>query len=147
MSRFTCLIVITASILSGCAKEYVYTPPKSEAGIACVSHCQERQAICRDRALSEADAKKSQCERTANREYKQCTFEAEQTFASCQETAKTDYYACLKYAQKRDTCRESACVKNTCSKQSCYRHVSYTQCDSEFRDCYQQCGGRIDEAK
>jgi len=147
MIRYACMLFVAATILSGCSKQYVYTAPTSEAGITCVSHCQERQAACRDRMLAEADEAKLQCEKSENKTYRQCTYEAEQAYANCQETAKTDYYACLKYSQNRNACREAACVKESCKKQSCYQHVSYAQCEGDFRSCFQQCGGRIEEAE
>jgi len=145
MFRVVRIIIVVAALMSGCSKEYVYTAPQTEAGIACVTQCQERQTACREHVTSEAEASKQRCEEAATEEYVQCELQAEAEFSACQETAETEYYGCLKYAPNRKKCRQDACVKSDCYKRSCYRSVNHSFCDREFRGCFQQCGGRIEE--
>lgn len=132
-------------IFTGCAKQYSYMPPKSEAGLQCVSQCQERKNTCRDIEAHRASKNKHACEVQADTEYSSCVTNAEDESYVCQKDAKDDYYACLKYASDRSICHEKPCKQERCVKQTCYNSPNYRNCESEFSICFQQCGGTIQE--
>ena len=62
------------------------------------------------------------------------TSRAESSKAQCERDSQTEYDACLKYSSDRKKCYQKGC----------YDFASTAQCDSDFRACYQNCGGRID---
>lgn len=101
-------------VLAGCGPEYTYTPPATAAGQACVAQCQATQTDC-------ADTKREQ---TA---YKQ---------SACEEKAEREHYYCLQFA-KTDADRSK------CQKSACYEYADTSQCETGFRACYQQCGGKV----
>jgi hypothetical protein len=123
-------IVIAALLLGACAKEYVYTPPSTPEGRACVERCQTQQQACR----READRRAA-----ASAEY--CRTQAERQELKCEAEATVEYLACLKYA-KTDADRQS-CSKASCEPDSCDVAPNYSLCDGDFRVCFQSCGGTI----
>lgn len=147
MFRTAQLGLIVAFSLMGCAKEYVYIPPVTEAGTQCVTGCQDRQAQCRERAVENAASEKKACEESAAAEASACEAEREAELLICQEEAETDYAGCRKYAPNPNGCIKQTCPTQPCLKNSCYQSVSYSFCDSDFRACYQQCGGKIELMK
>jgi hypothetical protein len=118
-------------LLGACAKEYVYTPPSTPEGRACVQRCQTDQQTCRRGQDRRAEAAAEDCRATAERRELKC--EAEAT---------VEYMACLKYA-KTDADRE-ACTKESCEPDACTPSPNYSLCDGDFRVCFQSCGGTID---
>jgi hypothetical protein len=124
-------IVIAALLLGACAKEYVYTPPTTPEGRACVQRCQTDQQTCRRRQDQRAEAAAAECRATAERrEFK------------CEAEATVEYAACLKFA-KTDEERKS-CAKESCEPDACPVSPNYGLCDSDYRVCFQSCGGTID---
>lgn len=124
-------IVAAALVLGACAKEYVYTPPTSPEGRACVQRCQTDQQACRHTQDRRAEAAAHDCRATAERREMKCETEA-----------TVEYMACLKYA-KTDADR-AACAKESCEPDACTPSPSYGVCDGDFRVCFQTCGGTID---
>ncbi|MCL5260128.1 MAG: hypothetical protein M1561_00375 [Gammaproteobacteria bacterium] len=63
---------LTATLLCGCGPmyntEYIYTPPKSDVGIMCVSNCASNKSNCR----REEDLRNENCEYRAERDYHWC---------------------------------------------------------------------------
>lgn len=107
-------VSLCALLAFGCAKEYVYSPPTTAEEKACVASCQNNQQSCRSNEQQRYTNAKTQCEREAD----------------------IEYTSCLKYA-KTDVDRAG------CDKKGCYNSANYAFCDSEFRDCYQNCGGTV----
>lgn len=118
-------------LLGACAKEYVYTPPATPEGRACVQRCQTDQQACRRRQDQRAEAAAADCRATAERRELKC--EAEAT---------VEYAACLKFA-KTDEERKS-CAKESCDPDACTVAPSYGLCHDDYRVCFQSCGGTID---
>lgn len=141
------LIIIALLLSAGCAREYVYTPPPTEEGIKCAAQCQARQEACRNQQADSAAAAQRRCNSDSSAEYEQCLVSAEEAYGNCQEETQTEYYACLKYAEKRSSCVQESCTKKSCYKKSCRKSPNYGVCDSEFRACYQQCGGKVEIMK
>jgi hypothetical protein len=108
--RFGLIAALLA--LAGCATEHwVYEPPQSSKGMACVEKCGTRQETCRTKAADAAASKQSECERAA----------------------AADYNSCLKYSKDRDKCYESGC----------YETADISLCETDYRACYQTCGGKV----
>ena len=147
MVRTVVVTLLFMLFVSGCSKEYVYTAPETEAGTICVTKCQEWQSVCREQAGYDAATAKKQCDRASAHEYAQCEAKAEDDFELCEKNAESDYYGCLKYSANRASCVKAVCVKDMCRKSSCYKNVDYSFCEKDFRACYQQCGGKIEELK
>ena len=140
---FSCFVIG----LTGCAKNYKYIPPKTEAGLQCVTQCLSMKNTCRERELKNARASQKACEKKSAEEYLECKISAEEEFAQCQEEAKDEYYACLKYAKDRSTCDEKQCEKKHCYERRCHESPNYRSCDINYRECYQQCGGVVEVIK
>ncbi|MBN1831843.1 MAG: hypothetical protein JW896_07000, partial [Deltaproteobacteria bacterium] len=110
----TCLVIG----LTGCAKEYRYIPPTSEAGLQCVTKCLAVKDACRDRVLESARVVQQECERQSAEEYLECKIRAEEEYSQCQDKAKEEYYACLKYASDRSLCEGKKCEEERCYKRT-----------------------------
>lgn len=133
--------------LTGCAENYRYIPPTSEAGLKCVTQCLSIKNTCRESELESAKAAQQECERRSSDEYLECKIRAEEEYVRCQEKAKEEYIACLKYASDRSSCHEEQCEEKSCYKRGCYESADFRICDSDYRDCYQQCGGVVEVIK
>jgi len=144
MLRTRHLGLVLALLLVGCAKEYVYIPPATEAGVQCVAGCQARQAQCRERATESAAAEKRACEETATAEVYACEANRDAEYLACQDAAEADYVGCRKYAPDPSGCIKQTCTLQSCTRNSCYQSANYSLCGSDFRACYQQCGGKIE---
>jgi hypothetical protein len=121
-----------ALLLSGCTTtEYVFTPPATAEGKACVERCQASQASCR----RDQDAR-------AERIRVQCQGEADRRETACQIQAPIEYAACLKFAKTDE--QRAACQLQDCTQPACQATSNYALCDNDFRFCYQNCGGTID---
>ena len=101
-------------VLSGCVTQYTYTPPTSPQGQACVAKCSSTQQVCKAREDDRVAYELPQCEREA----------------------EIEYIACLKYSKTEKD-------EESCHKESCYISPNYYMCESEFRECFQLCGGTI----
>lgn len=113
----TFMLLFTVMVLmglAGCGPEYTYTPPASATGQACVMRCQGTQTACTQTAQERADDKQ----------------------ATCEEKAEHEHYLCLLYA-KTDADRAK------CQKSGCYEYADTERCDTDFRACFQQCGGTV----
>ncbi len=124
-------IVAAALLLAGCAKEYAYIPPTDAEGRACVARCQTAQTDCRRAQDRRAADAQDLCEAEAARREDKCEIEA-----------TVEYAACLKFA-KTDADR-AACDKKDCTPPSCQKSGDYGFCASDYRTCFQSCGGTID---
>jgi len=142
MTRRFALAFITV-MLAACAKEYTYTPPSTDEGRRCVAQCQTTQASCRSNQFQGASSAQQQCESNAAQVQSQCERTAEEKYSQCQSASQADYNSCLKYSSNRASCYQQVCLKESCFKQGCYQSADYGFCDSEFRGCYQNCGGTV----
>ena len=113
LSRFV-MASVMAMLVMACETQYTYTPPSSPQGQQCVARCSHLQQDCKAREDRRVAEERPRCEREAD----------------------IEYIACLKYA-KTDKDKEA------CSRSSCYISPSYYQCDNDFRQCFQVCGGII----
>jgi hypothetical protein len=119
-----------ALALCGCATEYTYTPPTTAEGRACAGHCQDTQMSCRVAQ-----------DRRRDGEMEQCKSESAQKQSQCEHDSQIEYDACLRYA-KTDADRKG-CHKQSCDQPGCFASSSYDLCDSDYRACYQNCGGTV----
>jgi len=124
------MIVATVLALCGCATEYTYSPPTTAEGRACVARCQDTQMRCRvtqDRRRDSA--------------FEQCKVDSAQKQSQCEHDSQIEYDACLRYA-KTDADR-NACHRQSCDQPGCYASTNYDLCDTDYRACYQNCGGTV----
>lgn len=150
MTAFRILLIALSwfvIVLAGCAEKYRYIPPESQAGLQCVTQCMSMKNTCRDREVENARIAQEACEKNATEEYIECKIISEEEFVQCQEEAKEEYYACLKYASDRSSCEEKQCEKKHCYERTCYESANFRSCDSDYRECYQQCGGIVEVIK
>ena len=125
-------IVAAAFGLAACSTtEYVYTPPQTPEGRACVTECQAQQTACR----RDQDAR-------AERGRQRCEAEAQRRETECRVQAPIEYAACLKFAKNDE--ERAACVLADCTQSSCESAPNYGLCDNDFRVCFQTCGGKVD---
>ena len=124
-------MVVAALALSACStKEYVFTPPDTAEGRACVAQCQTREASCRrdqDRRAAEAQ--------------EACEVESARREDKCEIQSNIEYLACLKFARTDED--RKACVKEDCAQPSCQQSGNYGLCSGDYRVCFQSCGGTI----
>jgi hypothetical protein len=132
-----------AILMGSCATEYTYTPPITAEGRECVAQCQVTQSSCRNDTFQSASDTQRQCQSNAAEEQDQCERASAEKFSRCEQESQTEYFACLKYASNRAACNQVICVKESCSQPGCFNAANFTFCDSEFRGCYQNCGGSV----
>ena len=125
------LMLVAAMLLAACStREYVFTPPDTPEGKACVAKCQVNETACRrDQDLR------------ADRARAQCAAEAERRESSCEVKAPIEYAACLKFAKNDE--ERAACTLQDCTQPACYANPDYGLCGSDYRVCFQSCGGKI----
>jgi hypothetical protein len=112
------LLLLFLTSLTGCETiRYRMTPPPSETGRLCVTHCAGIQEMCIGQEQQKAYFKQHQCERQEDREY-----------AHCMRRANHDRDKVKKCERNRDYCGSYA----------------YTQrCEVDYRSCYANCGGMV----
>jgi hypothetical protein len=123
-----------ALLLGACGPEYVYTPPQTADGQACVAQCQATQAGCHANQKSLAEAAAAQCQAENTRRYNQC-----------EQANNAQYASCLGYARSdaaRNACEQDLKHHN-CDQPACLAGASYGRCDADYRGCYQACGGQV----
>ncbi|UQV44516.1 hypothetical protein KIV45_22270 [Janthinobacterium lividum] len=109
-----------AITLAGCTS-YRFIPPDSDAGRQCVTSCGTNQQICIAGKEQVAAAQAQACE-----------MRNVSTVSICLAVAKTD--------ADRELCSKK--------RQYCSSSASGTwQCEADYRACYTQCGGRIEESE
>jgi hypothetical protein len=125
-------IAAAALMLSACTTtEYVFTPPETAEGKACVERCQASQSSCRRDQDARAERIRARCEAESARREEACVIQAPIEYAACLKFAKTDE-------------ERAACALEDCTQPACHATPSYALCENDFRFCYQNCGGRID---
>jgi len=106
--------------LNGCgpiySTQYRYTPPVDSNGKMCVNQCASSRDLCRQLEESRASQEQAQCQQNATMRY-----------ALCLSNAKTD--------QARSQCNSSS---------YCSRSANTERCEGSYRQCFQNCGGRVD---
>nr|WP_319493447.1 hypothetical protein [uncultured Desulfobacter sp.] len=132
-------------LLTGCTStRYRYIPPATEAGLNCVTQCQQHQNVCMNNEQINASAAYRQCQEISAMDYDRCLQDARMDFYRCDKIAERDYKHCLKHDKAVDQCRKKKCHKLRCYKNRCYKTDNYSRCKSNFRECYQQCGGFVE---
>ena len=142
LSLLTFLLLATA-----CTTQYHYIPPSSQAGIQCVSQCQQRQHECKQGANLRADAEHRACLNTVASDYQACQQLSHSRYHACQSRSEAEYSACLKYSDNRSECRREPCSQTHCARKQCYHAPQYGSCQTDFNQCFQQCGGRLQEVE
>lgn len=97
--------------------DYTFFPPERESGRTCVMQCENSKMQCRQLVQLRHD--------------------------SCRQQAETAYYLCEASRRYRiDSKGKQKCIENCyCSRESCSE--DYEPCDSQYRSCYQTCGGKV----
>lgn len=108
--------------LSGCgpvySTQYRYTAPLDMNGKMCVNQCSSTRDMCRMMQESRAAQEQSQCQQNATMRYSMCL-----------SNAKTD--------QARKDCERN-------NYSYCSRSANTERCEESYRQCFQNCGGKID---
>ncbi|KAF0811700.1 hypothetical protein IGB42_03858 [Andreprevotia sp. IGB-42] len=113
------LALLLTSLLGACVS-YEYLPPATDQGKTCVAVCTGVREQCYGTEEQKARQEQDRCEIRETSKQTQCLL-----------LAKTD-------ADK------ATCLKN---KGSCYYSANTYRCDSQYDQCFVQCGGRIIEHK
>lgn len=106
--------------LSACgpvySTHYRFTPPNEANGRQCVTQCAQTRDMCRMMEETRATQEQTQCQQNANMRY-----------TLCLANAKTD--------QARSQCNANS---------YCPRNVYTERCEESYRQCFQNCGGRVE---
>ncbi|MBP9713867.1 MAG: hypothetical protein KBD60_09295 [Sterolibacterium sp.] len=127
-SRRTLLLILALLLpflLTACeTTHYIFHPPASDTGRICVTQCGATREFCRGNEMQRAQREKASCERSAD----------------------AAFYACMAQPVPRE--REKDKTKD-CEKQrkSCWTSENTWRCDTDYRECYVNCGGMIEEYK
>lgn len=112
------LALALAALLSACTTTtYEFVVPASDNGKLCVTHCAGIREQCRGNEMQRAHFEKSSCERSAESNYRACIAAAT--------------------ANKTDP--------GKCSRRSCYASENTYLCESDYRQCFVNCGGKVIE--
>ena len=110
--------LLLALLLSACqTTTYEFVVPASDAGKLCVTQCAGIREQCRGNEMQRAQHEKAFCERNADANYRACLATAASN--------KTD--------------------PGKCQRQSCYVSENNYRCESEYQQCFVNCGGRVIE--
>ena len=116
------VILITQALLfSACSPVYkttfTYTPPETDAGKLCIAQCENNKI--------------------------QCAQLEQMRYSSCQQQSDFDYHLCRSRRVYRYNHKgHRKCVSNCyCYHRNCYQKT--TACESNYRLCYEACGGKI----
>lgn len=85
----------------------VYSTP-TEAGLNCVTQCQQHQNVCMNNEQINASAAYRQCIEISAMDYDRCQQNARLDFYRCDKTAERDYKHCLKHNKDADKCRKKS---------------------------------------
>lgn len=121
------------AMLTACATEYRYIPPGTASGQACVRKCWDERQNCAAIENQNAQSRYAVCVARANTEMLQC-----------ERDAAVQYAACLKNTSDRE---EKKCHLRHCSEPYCSDRGDTSACESDYRLCFQSCGGVIQEVK
>ena len=122
MKRSSLILFATILIsisLFGCGPvyrtHYSYQPPDDPSGRQCITQCAAIRELCRATAENRASQERAVCQQSAALRY-----------ATCLATAKSD------------------AERNACSSgQACSMQANTTQCDTDYNQCYENCGGVV----
>lgn len=119
ISRIAPLVALLGLLLlAGCQTvRYEYYPPTSDNGRYCVTQCSAIRESCEGNEANRASMEKVACERQKDHEYRECRARA---------------------GGNRD--KEKECDKN---RGSCWISPNNARCETNYRECYVNCGGRI----
>lgn len=117
----TLLCSLIASLLLGACEtvRYDLVPPASEGGRYCVTQCAGIKETCRGNEINRAAAEKASCEHQQERIYRECRARAN---------------------GNRD--QEKECDKH---RSSCWASERTWRCDEDYRQCFANCGGRVNK--
>ena len=117
------LILLGTWMTSACeTTTYIFRPPVTDQGRFCVTQCAAIRETCNGNEIQRAEREKSSCERSSD----------------------TAFYICMAQHLPPDAEKDKA--KN-CEKQrrSCWSSPNTGRCDSDYRDCFVNCGGEIEK--
>lgn len=138
------LALLCVGLMSACAPEYRYTPPSTEEGRRCVERCQAVQRECREVKDFDAEKELRRCEHENADKFSECDYAAQEKYETCETEAAADFKACQKYSSTPANCLRKTCAKDNCYRASCYQSADYSFCESDFRLCFQNCGGHVE---
>lgn len=117
------LTVFGLALLTGCeTTHYIYHPPASDPGRLCVTQCSATRETCRGNEMQRAQHEKSSCERTSD----------------------TTYRACMAQPVAKEQAKEKPqeCEKK---RKSCWSYEDTERCEANYRECFVNCGGAVEE--
>lgn len=115
--------LILLTLLAGCGPQfqtfYDYTPPKSATGKQCITTC---------RLVLET------CKGNVNNSYQACLTRSSNEQRACESNRRYEW-------NKKS--KDYECVYNCyCSGEYC-PDPDFSECEEDYRICYQDCGGRV----
>ncbi len=132
--------------LSGCAsKEYIYTPPDSDAGVECIMQCKSQQSRCKEIERLDRQDKRDICLQRADDDFYECKDSVRYLYRECKNESNLDYISCLKYSNNPDLCKQKKCKKSQkrCVRSKCHISTNFATCNRDYRACYRECGGEV----
>jgi hypothetical protein len=116
MKKSLLMIASLVTLLAACTTTtYEFVVPASESGKICITQCAGIREQCRGNEMQRAQSDKAFCERNA----------------------ESGYRACLATAASNKT------DPGKCHRQSCYASENHYRCESEYQQCFVNCGGQV----
>lgn len=117
MRPFWMLIAVLLTVSCGPVYEtnHRFTPPADPLSRPCISQCL---------------ADKGQCRNTAD-------LKAENSRLRCERDSRDDYERCLSTASGEQG-------RSSCNRRSCGQSSDNSQCDADYRTCFESCGGVVE---
>lgn len=117
-SRLSPILGLLALLaLSGCETiRYEYKAPESMQGKTCVNQCGAIKEVCKGNEIQRAQSEKDICERSND----------------------STYRTCMRSASNKD--QQKACDSK---KKYCWSSENFYGCESDYRQCFVNCGGSI----
>lgn len=111
------LSLIALFLLAGCATtRYEYVGPKTDAGRYCANQCAGVREQCLAYEMQHSQYELSRCERRNQAKYHDCMEDADN---------RKEAQKCGRYLN------------------SCWAGDGSGRCDSEYRQCFNRCGGKV----
>ena len=119
---------------------YTSTPPASAQGRTCVATCQGNKQLCAINARGE----QQQCQANNVQRKKDCFERANSTYRGCVRSIGS-HTSTQHQRSRRSGCSTTRDIaRNNCGNRYSYsRCRSNGNCDSGYRQCFKQCGGKV----
>lgn len=116
-------VALLAFGLAACeTTHYTFRPPATDAGRICTTQCGANREHCRGNEMQRAQRERATCERSADHAFQSCMAQP--------------------VPKEREGDKARDCEKK---RRSCWSYEDTERCDSDYRQCFVNCGGLVEE--